>query len=760
MGANMSMGFNEDFNNYFHYLRQQRFIDNENDLTCNKNSYFYNTNIDDVNNDNYNDNNNNDDTDYNYNNSFYENASNDALVKPKRAQQQQRRRAHNANNATAQYQTTATATHRRALDADAHFYNTMYLNGDDNDLFVFEHYYLNTLVEKFMQKSEKIANPTVQFSRDDNVFVGLTPWTNVSHFGTFLHTMIGYGVRFRNAADPLYLDSQLAYNLYSGILSLYRHLPFPAPVNQAPWGAQADWYHFSITMPECLQNTCIVLRNYYDLDAICAAILDAYLPSPTYSLGWNRTAGNVMRMCLPYCYGQMLRGLSFDRIGLQTQVRYVLDLIAFSLVRSGNGIHYDYAYFDHTDVRAYGYLINSYFTFSYYNFVFGNDTVNMDNLYRSISLISNARGYANPAVLSRNGAHHSNVLGYFINYADGVFCADFSKILTLRNERYFGSAVGQTKGVAYYEADPTNERHAPLWAMTRKIWANNDTLIRYRAETLGLESGVLLTSSLDGVVPVPTTSTSTSSFHPAFARTTLVATSNAGAMAMHVKFTELNVEFHGYTLYHRHGMFQLYDRIKCATPLAFNPRCVVLTRDTRQDTGETKWTVAANIKSYNGVSAKHHNIVNNSAGLANFALRNHDAIGMQTLEQIISADSVNKGVGTACYSLLVQDTVDRDTTIVTRVDNYTFIVATNQNSIQALFAFPVIVLKDNETRQITISDASNESTNVHTLDFDKIEQPLSYFSLTINNLNSDYITKTENSFTFQSNQSNQFKFTF
>ncbi|QWO71675.1 e66b [Orgyia pseudotsugata single capsid nuclopolyhedrovirus] len=629
----------------------------------------------------------------------------------------------------------------------------------NNDLLQFERYYIDTLVAKFLQKSEKIAVPTTAFSNDDNVFVNLNPWTNVSHFGTFCHTMIGYGVRFRNPADALYLDANLAYNLFAGIIQLSRHLPYPAPVNQAPWGTQADWYHFSITMPECVQNTCIVLRGFYDLSDVCTTIFDFYLPAPTFSMGWRRTAGNAMRMCLPYCYGQLLRGNTFEQIAAEPEVQYVLNLIAFPLVQSGNGIHSDYTYFDHTDVRAYGYLINSYFTFSYYNFMFGDNTVNMTNLYNSISLISNSRGLANPAVMARNGSHFSNVLGYFIEYVNGVFAADFSKILTVRNNKYFGSVVGQAPEIAYYEADPTNELHAPLWTMTRKIWANDGTIIRYRPEMLGIESGILLINNLNGVVPIPTTTTSTSSFHPAIARTALCRTDNAGVMVSQVRLKELNVEFHSYTLYHRYGMFQLYDKVTALTPIAFNPRCIVLTRDTQQDTGETKWTVASNFKSYNGVTAKHHNIVNN-AGLSNFVLRNFDAIGMQALEQIMAADAVNRGVGVACFSLLTRDVAEHDSTSVSRLDNNVVFVTTNQNSIQCVIAFPIVILKDTEARQITINDADNASRTLHTLNYDKIEQPLSYLSLTINNLNSNYITKSETAFTFYNNQTNQFCFSY
>ncbi|QEI03685.1 ODV-E66 [Rachiplusia nu nucleopolyhedrovirus] len=630
-----------------------------------------------------------------------------------------------------------------------------------NDLDKFENYYINTLQVKFAQKAEKVANPTRQFSDDGNIFVGLSPWTNVPQFGTVLHTLIGYGVRFRNPADALYLDPTLAYNLYNAMFTIESHLPVPAPVNQAPWGIQAEWYHFSITMPECFQNTCIVLRGFYDLDEVVTRVFNEYLPLPTFALGWWRTAGNAMRMCLPYSYGQLLRGYTFNEIKSEEQVQYVLNLINFPLVEKGNGIHQDFAYFDHTDVRAYGYLINSYFTFDYYNFLFGQDTVNMYNLYNSISLIGSKQGIANPAVLSRNGAHYSNVLGHFISYQNEIVSGDFSKILTIRTDKYFGSVVGQSPEIAYYEADPTNNRHAPLWTMTRKIWANNAPVIPYRPATIGLEAGILLTTNLAGNVVVPTTGPSTSSFHPEFAYTALCNTTNAGAMIMHARFAALNIEFFSYTLYHRDGMFHLYERIKTIRELnSSSIRAVILNRDLNI---QQPWeSVGNNNRISNGVVSKHHNIVNNQTNFANFVVRLHSDANMETLEQIISTTAVNAGEGQSCYSLLVEDALEKDNTVCTRIPNTnSFVINTNSSSIQCVIDFPIVVIRDNETNEITINNAASSSVYEHKLDFDDIEDALSYISMTVSNLIvPSYMIRTNNSFYFQSRHSNQFKFTF
>lgn len=631
---------------------------------------------------------------------------------------------------------------------------TVILNRQAADLQNFESYYLDTLTTKFAQKAEKIANPTRAFTDDGNILQGLKPWSVPVDFGIAMHTLIGYGVRFRTPGDALYLSQALADNLYNAVMLIYYNLPYPAPVHSAPWGPRTDWYHFSITMPECLQNTCIVLRGYYDLTIVVTFILSHYLPAPTLSLGWRRTAGNAMRMGLPYAYGQLLRGFSYEYIRNEVEMVYVFDLIRFPLVESGNGIHYDFAYFDHTDVRAYGYLVNSFFTFSYYNFLFGDEVVHMDNLNSSINLVGSSAGYVSPALLSRQGSNWSNVIGSFLDYSNGVECADFSKILTVRNSRYFGSVVGQTSGVAYYEADENNNMHAPLWAMTRKIWSNSGRVIRYRQNMLGLESGILLTSNLSGNVSVPTTGPSTSSFHPVFAYTALCATENAGVMVMHVQLKELNIEFHSYTLYHKLGMFHLYCNIRTLTPISFNARCVVLTKDLTQ---QTAWPSAANEATSNNVTAKHQNI-DNAPSFSNFAIRSFDN-NMQTLEQIISSDTINRGVGMACYNLLAQEVADQDDTRVVRVLNSNAYVVTT-GTIECVVDFPIVVLKDNGTRQVTINDATNSSRYTHRLSRSKIINPLSHASLSVNQLRSNYIHQNSSEFYFENAHSNQFRFNY
>lgn len=626
------------------------------------------------------------------------------------------------------------------------------INPELND---FESFYILTLPEKFKQKAESIQNPNRQFTDDFNLFEGLRPFENASDFSTALHTLIGYGVRYIDPADELYMNTDLAFSLCNSLLLIANRLPIPAPVRDAPWGHPGDWYMFSIIMTECFQHLTIVLRNIYDLRLVTEAVLRHYLPSATYSLGWDRTSSNIVRMGLPYIYSQMLRNVPLSYIEIEDLVQYTFENVYHPQVKSGNGIHMDYVYFDHIVVRAYGYLINLYFTFSYYNKLFKKKIVNMHNVTNAFNLISCKQGLAHPAVLSRNGSHWSSVLGHFIDYKDGVYAADFSKILTIRNKLFFSSVVGNSNEIAYYEADLTNNCHAPLWAMTRKIWANDKPVIRYRSETLGLESGVIVYNT-NGNYVVETTTTNTSVFFPNFAFTGIVSTTECGGMLSYGKFDEINIEFKSYTMYHPWGMIQLYDEIKAETPLTSNPKLVILPRDLTRDTNDRPFSAQTlNNVTFNGVTAKHINI-RQYRNLANFGVTTSNQ--MEYVNQAISFAEVNNGTAT-CGFEMVHYTVDSYYgSTVTMVNDNPKTFMFSAGVAYCLFAYPFVILQDKNNKEISINDSTFLLSDEYTLNVSTVAQLLSYFDLALDNLRPLNCKRNADRFYHSNAHGSQFKF--
>ncbi|BAE72395.1 ODV-E66 [Hyphantria cunea nucleopolyhedrovirus] len=584
---------------------------------------------------------------------------------------------------------------------------------DTVELLNFERYFKNTLTHVFAQKAEKVANPTRSWN-NETIFDNLNPWTSVNDFGTVCHTLIGYCVRYNNLTDVLHNSPELASNLINGLRAICQRLPDPPPHQQAPWGTVADWYHFLITMPEVFMNVTIVLNetpHYEEAAALTQYWLGLYSPSAVHLMGWRRTAGNAMRMGVPYVYSQLLRGYSLQQIAQEPQVQEMLITVAFPHVATGNGLHLDSIHVDHGDVRAYGHIINSFFTLAYYTYLFGKNAVNIQGLTRAIENVGSPEGVVVPGVMSRNGTLYSNVIGNFIDYPIAVHSADLSKVLTKLSDTYYGAVVGATTRLAYYEADPINNTQAPLWTMARRIWNRRAPVINYNVNTVMFESGVIL-QSLNGVMRVPSTTTSTQSFRPAVGKTALAKTRTAGAILIHARYEEMNnLQFKSCTLFYDHGMFQLYYNIG-VEPNSLNNvngRVVVLSRDTSAPTNDLPFETqrfnndgSSDGSAFNGVVCHRVPITNFNVPLLTVRSPN---TSVELVEQIISFQSMYTASAVASYKLNVEG--HSDNLQAYRV-NMQEVVCVNTNAgVKALFAYPWLMLKEDTT--VVFMSANEES---------------------------------------------------
>ncbi|AKN81064.1 ODV-E66 [Lonomia obliqua multiple nucleopolyhedrovirus] len=571
---------------------------------------------------------------------------------------------------------------------------------DPTELNDFEEWFKINLMRLFNQKAEKVVNPTRAWN-SVTVFDNLNPWTNVADFGTVCHTLIGYCVRYNNPLDSLFQNATLAANLINGLNIICNKLPDPPPHQLAPWGPIADWYHFTITMPEVFMNVTIVLNkteHYKNAVYLTTYWLGLYLPTAVTSLGWHRTAGNSMRMGVPYTYSQMLRGYSLYAIKQEPGIREILLTIAFPYVTKGNGLHVDSIYIDHIDVRAYGYLINSFFTFAYYTYYFGDNVINTQGLVRAIENVASPEGIVVPGVMSRNGTLFSNVIGNFINYSLAVHSADYSKVLTKLSETYYGSVVGATTRLAYYESDPTNNIQAPLWTMTRRIWNRRARIINYNVNTVPFESGVIL-QSLNGIVRIPSTTTSTQSFRPAIGKTAIVKTNNCGAIMIYAKFREMNnLQFKSCTLFYNHGMFQLYYNIGVEPDSLNNTngRVVILSRDTTVNTNDLPFDAqrinndgSSEGTTFNGVVCYRVPITN--VNVPSLTVRSPNS-SVELIEQVIGFQAMYAATATACYKLNIEGHTDNLRAFRVNL-NETIYVNVN-NNVKALFNYPWLMLKE------------------------------------------------------------------
>lgn len=571
--------------------------------------------------------------------------------------------------------------------------NSDYDDDDDDDLVRFHKFFKATAVQQFLQKAEKIVQPIRASWSESTLFADLpNVWTDANVFGTACHRLISFAVSFVDSTSEHYNDSQISHNLHNALAQISSALPDPAPNLQTPWGPVADWYHFTITMPEVYMCVTAALSDteYFESCAeYTVYILNLYLPTATTSMGWVRTAGNAMRMGVPYVYSQLLRGYSLDEIKREVGVHEILDIISFRPVPEGNGLHPDAIYIDHIDVRAYGYLINSFFTFNYYIAYFGENVLNVDGLRRSILNVSCPEGWANPAVMSRNGTMHSNVMGHFVQYLSPYkHVAHRSKVATILTRDYFGSVVGTTTRLAYYEADPTNNTHAPLWLMNRRIYNRAYNIINYTAATVPFESGVLL-QNLNGPMIVPSTTSSTQSFRPEVGQTAIAYVDDL-AIISHTKVKELNgLEFISCTLMYEHGMFQLYYDIKLNEDAigANNARMVILSRPLTSNTPSFSSQLVNNSADgveYQGVKCYRVPITN--FNVPNLVIREVSNV-VENVEQIISFEALYRGTASSSFKLTV---LDGDDLRAFNTDSDSIYVTVNNTKV--LFRYPYVCI--------------------------------------------------------------------
>ncbi|AUV65390.1 ODV-E66B [Alphabaculovirus myunipunctae] len=677
-------------------------------------------------------------------------------------------------------------------------YQYYYYDDDENDndgdavvnesdeLRRFEQFYRQTLHVKFKQRTSYRSNFELKkFSSggDDNViFDRLEPFANANDFAELLYALGAYTLMLGSVgvdgggADGEY-DDFLADRLGRAIEIIHDRLPMPAPIQRLPWNFDEKyWYVFSVALPECLMQLCIALRPYRDHGRRVADIINAYLPEPNLSLGWRRPIAFSTRMCLPFVYAQMIGGAALRDIVEIRSVANVLHELRHEKRDTGTGIRHDNVNFVDTNVRNYSFLIENYFTFDYYNFLFGENYINMDNVDASIHLVGNDRGIVHPALAYKNGQHIISALRYIMDYAPGFYSADHSKIVSVRNENYYASLVCPVNGVAYYQANYHYRRHALLWTMTKRIWPHNAIIDEHviiddddddddDKALVGVDSGMIL---LDGraeyVLPVDDAllpANTSMSFLPNPAFTGIVVTSDCAAAMSYCKFDALNVEYYSYTVYHRTGMLQLYDRIKTLTiRTQTDAECVIV------GVGDARVHKHDHRRSYNGIVVKHHNIINYK-NLQSFELSNGG--NHRYLRQIISRNEINGdddddgggGGGTACYSLCTEND-NNSTTTVTKLDpnRYVFKVVAQNGVIECVFDFPFLLVKNNETRQLTINNAYSSTRDTHTIHFDDVRRMLAHVSLTVDNLQSGEIARTEFAFIRKSVASNQFAFVY
>ncbi|ACI47487.1 ODV-E66 [Spodoptera litura nucleopolyhedrovirus II] len=636
------------------------------------------------------------------------------------------------------------------------------------DLYSFEKFYRSTVWQTRKLRTDFNDDDIAYKFVDDNqhIIETLDPFENAKDFAQLLRTLNAYAMYIcvDDGNDNRYSD--VAVHLFRALTVVASKLPMPAPYQQLPWGFdEMYWNVFSICLTECAMLLSIALRPYIDVTEIAVKIIDNYVAEPNFSMGWRRNTGYATRMCVPYIYAQLCKGVEIADIASQPSVAGVLDEVRHHGYAEGSGIRTDFINYVDSNVRNYSFMVENYFTFQYYNFLFGRDFVSLSNVHNSLDVVGSNSGRVHPALLYKNGVHVAPVIAEIMRYDRGVFTADFSKVVTVRNDNYFASLVSPVNGVAYYQANYDFRNHALLWTMTKRIWPNDngggddDSLSLIDAGAIIIDDSIQKLPQND-VLLSPNTSMS---FLPNPAFTAIASVDDsAAAIASFSKFDALNIEYYSYTLYHPSGMLQLYDNVKTLTRIDRDAYCVVLMLKESSpppDYDDNDKVVVPHeydvYKDSQGCEVKHHNIENYKQ-LPDFKVKSLD--NYTFVCQPIPAQDINDGEGTVCYSMTTV-AIPATTTQIIKGNklkrNFKVIVG---EDIECVFEFPYVLLKNNATRCLTINNAYQTTKHLHNMYHEDIQHLLEQVGLGVDDLLSDIIKRTPYAFTFENSLGNQFKF--
>ena len=607
-------------------------------------------------------------------------------------------------------------------------------NDDDHEQFKlvnldsFECYFRMTIWQTRKLRNDYLGDDDYDILHDDVIF------SDAKKFAKFLSQLNVNGVRISIVSDEE--ANVICLELYSALLTILDRLPFPNPNEKLPWGfEQCHWKLFSIRLTECVMLLSIMMRPYIDISDIAVKIIDNYLPEPDRSMGWHRKIGYSTRMCIPFMYAQLCKGMDIANVLALPSIANVVDQISYNMRNTGTGIHKDLVNFvDGGYARHYKSIVTNYFTFNYYNFLLNREHVNMVNVVNSIHMVGSNLGILHPALLNDNESI-DNVVKEILHYGSGVYYADFSKVVTVRNRNYFSSLVCPTNSIKYYfneEDDDDDKLDILICAMTKRIWCvrKNFNLPN------DIDTGVLLLE--------PQTRGRQLSFFPNPGYSAIAATDESAAVISFCKLDNLNVEYYSYTLFYPKGMIQIYDKIKC-TQKILDAHCVLLVLDGDRADDNTS----------QGCKISYQNIENYKT-LPRFELRHHHD-GTQYVCQPIATQSIVEGEATVCYGMKPSEENSGSCRII-RLDSTKNSFLIKVNEIECVFDFPYVILKNNHTRRITINNAYQSTQLLHTLYFDDINKVLRYVGLNTDKLVTSFIKRTNYAFTYENTQENQFKF--
>lgn len=316
-------------------------------------------------------------------------------------------------------------------------------------------------------------------------------------------------------------------------------MPTRVSANTVPWGK--NWYQFSITFPRFLTIASYLYDRIYEkpndyLKRTLSIYISGYFDSPddvvgVKSMGWLREGANAIMMAVPYIGGRLLMQTYNDG---DTIVKYAKNYVSLEEVTSGEGLYPDGGFVFHGSLRAYGYIYSSYEDFKLLSQFFYKSVDRIERIFEIFEHPTIPLHFS--GFFTRAGTlGSSSARGKM-----GLFVVDSIKAVIAKTPNWYLSFNGQKKDLCYYEADQANNAWGQAWIGARQfLYADSEK--RWHQQLVTYYPGVISYANAHEVMPSTTTTTQT--HMPNFARTMIVKA--PGAIGIR---NEYRITFNSYEL--------------------------------------------------------------------------------------------------------------------------------------------------------------------------------------------------------------------
>lgn len=288
-----------------------------------------------------------------------------------------------------------------------------------------------------------------------------------------------------------------------------------------PWGT--NWYQFSVDSTVMLAHYLLLPKPA--LAKIASQIILILIDGPKKSLGYARDGANSVYITGPYLLAKNVIGEA-DQVFESKDYADVLQFLKLEVVRlpGADGLHLDKTFLFHSGVVSYTYLetLASNLT----NYFYALDSKILGSPATVWTPIRSIIQHPTVAVAPLGLRGRRNDLTSNTAAAEyGIKVIPFQRYIRYYTKDHQFSTRGQTPELAYFEADKTNFTQAMYWTQYRTVHVSqSETNLRFP------DAGFICDKSVTELIPVPSTTTTTTAFMPTTAESFVLSNSKYGVL--------------------------------------------------------------------------------------------------------------------------------------------------------------------------------------------------------------------------------------